>query len=46
MSKLKKRELERKGSKKQRIQENKMMDEHLKDLTKGKPEIEELREEY
>ncbi len=45
MSKLKKRELERKGVKKQMIQDNKIMDEHLKDLTKEKPELEELPEE-
>ncbi len=45
MSKLKKRELERKGIKKQQIQENKLMDEHLEDLTRGKGEPEELPED-
>jgi len=45
MSKLKKRELERKGEKKQKIMENKLMDEHLEDLTKMKGELEELPEE-
>ncbi len=45
MSKLKKRELERKGQKKQKILEDKLLDEHLVDLTKTKPELEELPEE-
>jgi hypothetical protein len=45
MSKLKKREIERKGEKKQKIQDSKLMDEHLVDLTKGKLEFEELKEE-
>lgn len=45
MSKLKKRELERKGEKKQKILENKLQDEHLEDLTKTKIEFEELPEE-
>ncbi len=45
MSKLKKRELERKGEKKQRIQENKLIEENLADLTKTKVELEELPEE-
>ncbi len=45
MSKLKKRELERKGEKKQKILENKLQDEHLLDLTKTKVEFEELPEE-
>ena len=45
MSKLKKRELERKGEKKRKIQENKIQNEHLEDLTKGKAELEELPEE-
>ncbi len=45
MSKLKKRELERKGEKKRKIQENKLLDEHLVDLTKTKGELEELPEE-
>lgn len=45
MSKLKKREQERKGEKKQKILENKLQDEHLLDLTKTKVEFEELPEE-
>ncbi len=45
MSKLKKRELERKGAKKQKILENKLLDENLEDLTKTKVEPEELPEE-
>ncbi|HEY9246700.1 MAG TPA: hypothetical protein VIO11_07645 [Candidatus Methanoperedens sp.] len=45
MSKLRKRELERKGQKKQKILESKLLDEHLVDLTKIKVEPEELREE-
>ncbi len=45
MSKLKKRELERKGQKKQKILEDKLLDEHLVDLTKTKAEVEELPEE-
>ncbi len=45
MSKLKKRELERKGEKKQRILENKLIEENLLDLTKTKIELEELPEE-
>ncbi|MCX9085285.1 MAG: hypothetical protein OIN87_10885 [Candidatus Methanoperedens sp.] len=45
MSKLKKRGIERKGEKKQKILDNKMMDEHLVDLTKGNSELEELPEE-
>ena len=45
MSKLKKRGTERKGEKKQKIQDNKLMDEHLVDLVKGKAEFEELKEE-
>lgn len=45
MSKLKKRELERKGEKKQKILENKLQDEHLEDLTKTRGELEELPEE-
>lgn len=43
MSKFKKRETERKGSKKRRILENKLIVEHLEDLTKAKAE--ELPEE-
>ncbi len=45
MSKLNKRSLERKGEKKQKTQDSKMMDENLVDLTKGKAEIEELKED-
>ena len=45
MSKLRKRELERKGIKKQRILENKLIAEHLVDLTRTKVELEELPEE-
>lgn len=45
MSKLKKRELERKGAKKQKILENKLIEENLLDLTKTKGELEELPEE-
>ena len=45
MSKFKKRELERKGAKKQKILENKLLGEHLLDLTKTKVEPEELPEE-
>jgi hypothetical protein len=45
MSKLKKRELERKGEKKQKILENKLIEEHLEDLIKTKVELEELPEE-
>jgi len=41
MSKLKKRNLERKGEKKQKILENKLMEENLVDLTKMKGELEE-----
>ena len=45
MSKLKKRDLERKGNKKQKTLDSKLMDEHLEDLTKTKVEPEELSEE-
>ncbi len=45
MSKFKKRELERKGIKKRQIQENKMIDQHLEDLTSEKVESDELTEE-
>ena len=45
MSKLKRRELERKGEKKQKILDNKLLDEHLGDLTKKELEIEELPED-
>lgn len=46
MSKLKKRELERKGKKKQEILENKLIEDNLEDLTKIKVEkLEELAEE-
>ncbi len=42
MSKLKKRDLERKGEKKQKILDNRLLEEHLVDLTKTKGELEEL----
>ncbi|MCX9011321.1 MAG: hypothetical protein OIN66_09380 [Candidatus Methanoperedens sp.] len=45
MSKLRKRNLERKGEKKQKILENKLMEENLVDLTKTKVEPVELPEE-
>lgn len=45
MSKLNKRGLERKGEKKQKILENKLMEEHLVDLTKVRGALEELSEE-
>ncbi len=45
MSKLDKRSLERKGEKKQKILETKLMEEHLVDLTKVRGEVEELHEE-
>jgi hypothetical protein len=45
MSKLKKRELERKGEKKQKILENKLIEENLGELTKTEVELEELPEE-
>ncbi len=45
MSKLNKRGLERKGEKKQKILETKLLEEHLVDLTKVRGEIAELSEE-
>ncbi|MCE8423066.1 MAG: hypothetical protein J5U17_04660 [Candidatus Methanoperedens sp.] len=45
MSKLKKRNQERKGEKKQKIIEGKLNEEHLEDLTKKKVTSEELPEE-
>lgn len=45
MSKLRKRDLERKGEKKQKILENKLIEENLGDLTKTKVEPLELPEE-
>jgi hypothetical protein len=45
MSKLKKRGLERKGEKKQKILDTKLMEEHLVNLTKVRGELEELPEE-
>ncbi len=45
MSKLKKRELERKGEKKKKILENKLIEENLGALTKSEAELEELPEE-
>ena len=45
MSKLKKRDLERKGEKKQKILETKLLEEHLVDLTKVRGELLELPED-
>lgn len=45
MSKLNKRGLERKGEKKQKILETKLLEEHLVDLTKLRGETMELSEE-
>jgi len=45
MSKLNKRSLERKGEKKQKILDTKLMEEHLVDLTKVRGELEEPIEE-
>ncbi len=45
MSKLKKRDMERKGEKKQKILENKLIEENLEDLVKTKVKLEELPEE-
>ncbi len=45
MSKLKKRGLERKGEKKQKILETKLLEEHLVDLTKVRGELLELSED-
>ena len=45
MSKLDKRSLERKGEKKQKILETKLMEEHLVDLIKVRGELEEPFEE-
>ena len=45
MSKLDKRGLERKGEKKQKILETKLLEEHLVDLTKVRGELIELSEE-
>lgn len=45
MSKLNKRGLERKGEKKQKILESKLMEEHLTDLTNVRGELVELSEE-
>jgi len=45
MSKLDKRSLERKGERKQKILENKLMEEHLVDLTNVRGGLEELSEE-
>lgn len=42
MSKLKKRELERKGKKKQRLLENKLMEEHLDELNTANDTDEEV----
>ncbi len=45
MSKLNKRGLERKGEKKQKILETKLLEEHLVDLTKVRGELVELSED-
>lgn len=45
MSKLKKRDQERKGEKKKKILEGKLDEGHLEDLTKKKAPMEELPEE-
>jgi len=45
MSKLKKRDQERKGEKKQKILDGKLGEGHLEDLTKKKVTTEELPEE-
>jgi hypothetical protein len=45
MSKLNKRSLERKGEKKQKILDTKLLEEHLVDLTNVRGELEELTEE-
>ncbi|VVB89423.1 Uncharacterised protein [uncultured archaeon] len=45
MSKLNKRGLERKGEKKQKILESKLLEEHLVDLTNVRGEMVELSEE-
>ncbi len=45
MSKLNKRGLERKGEKKQKILETKLLEEHLVDLTKLRGELIELSED-
>lgn len=45
MSKLKKRELERKGQRKQKSFENKLIENNLEDLTTNRGELEELSEE-
>lgn len=45
MSKLKKRDLERKGEKKQKIREDRLVKENLEDLIKTKGELPELVEE-
>lgn len=45
MSKLKKRDLERKGEKKQKIKEDRLVKENLVDLRKTKGELPELVEE-
>ena len=45
MSKLNKRGLERKGEKKQKILESKLMEEHLVDLSEFRGELVELSED-
>jgi hypothetical protein len=45
MSKFKKRDLERKGDKKQQILEKKLIDENLDSLTRSEGEVAELPDE-
>ncbi len=45
MSKLKKRNLERKGDKKKQLLENKLIEDNLESLTKKDVELEEIGEE-
>ena len=45
MSKLKKRNLERKGDKKQQLLENKLIEDNLEGLTNTDVELEEIGEE-
>lgn len=45
MSKLKKRNLERKGDKKKQLLENKLIEDNLEGLTKTDVELEEIGEE-
>jgi len=45
MSKFKKRDLERKGDKKQKIKEDKLIGEHIEDFKKASKDIVEVEEE-